>query len=359
MRRKRLSIIGGGRSSRSFGGAQLFTQLADEPGNYTGAGGKFVVVNVAETALEFIPLPPLAITNTFVVNSQVAMLALVAQTGDVAIRTDINQTYILQGTNPAVLGDWALLLVSPTHALAGPLHTADTITNLNTKLSDGSLITTKAAEIAALAAKANPTISDLLMIEDVADTQKKKQVTIGSLPMDMLTPIMFYPAPQTTNGTAGMLCILGAADMPAGVLGMASATVDGPYVSVNVIGYGTSYTTCHIFLYVPSQATNIIFRIFNNPAGIPGAGKNVLCTLFGRAWQDASLPTAWSAGSGTLVPQPATRIWQYSTIIKTIATLGLVGGVLNQICIARHGTDASDTLAGMNWQVQSVRVSFS
>ena len=50
-------------------------------------------------------LPALAITNTSVVASEAAMLALNAQTGDVAIRTDTNQTFILNGTS-TVLADW-------------------------------------------------------------------------------------------------------------------------------------------------------------------------------------------------------------------------------------------------------------
>lgn len=39
-----------------------------------------------------------------------------------------------------------------------------------------------AAEIAAIAAKATPTSSDLIVIEDAADSNAKKRVTIGSLP---------------------------------------------------------------------------------------------------------------------------------------------------------------------------------
>ncbi len=54
-------------------------------------------------------LPAIAISDTFVVATQVAMLALTAQTGDVAVRSDLSQTFILRGSNPAVLGDWELL----------------------------------------------------------------------------------------------------------------------------------------------------------------------------------------------------------------------------------------------------------
>lgn len=51
-----------------------------------------------------------AITDTFVVASQAAMLALSsAEKGDVAIRTDESKSYILQGTDPAILANWVWL----------------------------------------------------------------------------------------------------------------------------------------------------------------------------------------------------------------------------------------------------------
>jgi hypothetical protein len=57
-------------------------------------------------------LPPLAITDTFVVNSQAAMLALNAQVGDVAVRTDahgapsVARNYILKTSPASVLANW-------------------------------------------------------------------------------------------------------------------------------------------------------------------------------------------------------------------------------------------------------------
>jgi hypothetical protein len=55
-------------------------------------------------------LPALAITDTFVVSSEFDMLNLLAQTGDVAIRTDVNKTFILRGTAPNLLSDWQEIL---------------------------------------------------------------------------------------------------------------------------------------------------------------------------------------------------------------------------------------------------------
>lgn len=65
-------------------------------------------------------IPPSTITDTFVVASQAAMLALTAQTGDVAVRTDLNKTFILRGTDSTVLANWQELL-TPT----------DTVTSVN------------------------------------------------------------------------------------------------------------------------------------------------------------------------------------------------------------------------------------
>ena len=62
-------------------------------------------------------LPAIAVTNTFVVASQVAMLALAAEEGDIAVRTDISKSYILAGDDPSDLADWQELL-TPTDAVS-------------------------------------------------------------------------------------------------------------------------------------------------------------------------------------------------------------------------------------------------
>jgi len=61
-------------------------------------------------------LPALAITETSVVVSQAAMLALTAQVGDVAVRTDVNKSFILTASPATTLGNWQELL-TPTDAV--------------------------------------------------------------------------------------------------------------------------------------------------------------------------------------------------------------------------------------------------
>jgi hypothetical protein len=62
-------------------------------------------------------MPPLAIVEPFVVASQAAMLALDFQMGDIAIRTDINKTYILKSTPASTLANW-LEILAPTAAVS-------------------------------------------------------------------------------------------------------------------------------------------------------------------------------------------------------------------------------------------------
>lgn len=51
-------------------------------------------------------LPAIAITDTFVVDSEKAMLALTVQIGDIAVRTDVNKTFILKETDATALASW-------------------------------------------------------------------------------------------------------------------------------------------------------------------------------------------------------------------------------------------------------------
>ena len=61
-------------------------------------------------------IPAIAITNTYPVASEAEMLALDCQTGDVCIRLDESKSYILQGTNPALLTDWQHLKTPTNYA---------------------------------------------------------------------------------------------------------------------------------------------------------------------------------------------------------------------------------------------------
>lgn len=82
----------------------------------TGTSAGNVPVLGANGKLADSVIPAVAITETYVVDSQEAMLRLNAQVGDVAIRTDQNKSYILQTSPASALANWKELL-TPTDAV--------------------------------------------------------------------------------------------------------------------------------------------------------------------------------------------------------------------------------------------------
>ena len=82
------------------------------PNTQKGAPSGVATLNAAGT-LESSQLPALAVTETFSVSSEAAMLALPAQIGDIAVRTDLKKTFILSGNAPGALNNWQEFL-TPT-----------------------------------------------------------------------------------------------------------------------------------------------------------------------------------------------------------------------------------------------------
>lgn len=80
-------------------------------------------------------LPAIALTDVFVVNSQAAQLALVAEEGDVAVRTDLPKTYIHNGGTSGTMSDWQEML-TPT----------DTVLSVNGQTGAVNLTTTNISE---------------------------------------------------------------------------------------------------------------------------------------------------------------------------------------------------------------------
>jgi hypothetical protein len=203
-----LSGGGGGGKKAGFGSStpSTFLALTDTPNSYATKGTNVLQVNAAENAVEFVlgkgvangfasldasgllptaQLPPLAISDFLgTVGNQVDMLALVGQNGDWCIRSDLNTVWIVTATPSSAIGNWQQMVYPGTiaHALGSGSHLADTVANVQTKLSDGSFITSKPGEISAIAAKAVPTTADFLLIEDAADGDKKKRITIATIP---------------------------------------------------------------------------------------------------------------------------------------------------------------------------------
>jgi hypothetical protein len=74
-----------------------------------GTGSGNVPVLNANGQLDTKVIPSLALTDVYTVSSESAMLALSAQQGDIAVRSDVSQTYILTNNSPSTLSSWVVL----------------------------------------------------------------------------------------------------------------------------------------------------------------------------------------------------------------------------------------------------------
>ncbi|MGG3448619.1 hypothetical protein ABER98_01660 [Domibacillus aminovorans] len=81
--------------------------------NTGNVNGNIPVIG-ADGKLDASIMPALAITDTFVVANQAAMLALTAEVGDVAVRTDLSKSFILKTSPSSTLANWQELLTPPS-----------------------------------------------------------------------------------------------------------------------------------------------------------------------------------------------------------------------------------------------------
>jgi len=89
---------------------------------------------------EAVSIPAVAITDTYVVGSEIEQLALVVQKGDTAIRTDINKTYINSTGNNLAMTDWAEVLSSGVDEMVKASATDTTAGYLDSKIDTTKMI---------------------------------------------------------------------------------------------------------------------------------------------------------------------------------------------------------------------------
>lgn len=110
-------------------------------------------------------LPALAISETFVVASEIAQLALTVQEWDIAIRTDESQSYIALNDTNSTMADWQVLL-TPTDLVSSVAWKTGIVTLDNADVWLGNVDNTSdankpvsTAQQTALDLKTNNTIS--------------------------------------------------------------------------------------------------------------------------------------------------------------------------------------------------------
>ena len=91
----------------SSGAAQILNKptLGTAASKNTGTSSGNVPVLDSSGKLAESVIPAVAITDTYVVATEAAMLALSAQKGDIAIRSDLNKSFVLQATPASTLAN--------------------------------------------------------------------------------------------------------------------------------------------------------------------------------------------------------------------------------------------------------------
>ena len=119
-----------------------------------GGTSQYVLDAISDLQTQIAAISPtLVVTDTFVVSSQSAMLALsTAEKGDIAVRTDLNKTFILKQDPYSTLANWQELL-TPTDAVQSVNGKTGTVVLSTTDIGEGtSLYYTDARARAAVSA---------------------------------------------------------------------------------------------------------------------------------------------------------------------------------------------------------------
>ena len=118
----------------------------------TGTSSGNVVVVGSDGKIPSSIIPSIAITDTFVVDSESAMLALTAQVADVAVRSDLAKTYILKSSPATSIDNWQVILTP-----------ASPVTSVNSKT--GNVVLT-ASDVGAESSLKNSTAKGSIADDD-------------------------------------------------------------------------------------------------------------------------------------------------------------------------------------------------
>lgn len=129
-------------------------------------------------------VPAIAITDTFVVASEAAMLALsTAEQGDVAVRTDLNKSFILVSGSPATLSNWQELL-TPT----------DVVQSVNGQTGSVVLTTDNVNEGATNKYFTDTRAKTAAVVDSMAGTQTDQAPSVSSVKTYVASEIAAIPA---------------------------------------------------------------------------------------------------------------------------------------------------------------------
>jgi hypothetical protein len=305
-------------------------------------------------------IPPLAISDTFVVASQAAMLALTAQVGDVAIRTDISTTFILQASPPTTLANWKQILTpaapvqsvdgltgnvsltssydaygaattvqgnltthtSATTSVHGISNTANLVYTSDSRLTNARTPTAHASTHASGGSDAI-TITESQVTNLTTDLAAKAPTANPTFTGTVTTPLSTAGFVTTTSGGVLGTSLLAIAATTAtattgvGYMGLPqNATTTGAYTTVAADGGKHIYASATRTVTIDSNA-NLAFPVGTTLTFIAGSGATMTIAI---TTDTMYLAGAGTTGSRTLAP------FGMATAVKLTATTWIISG---------------------------------
>jgi hypothetical protein len=248
-------------------------------------------------------LPAIAITDTFVVVSQSAMLALTAETGDVAVRTDLNKSFILTASPASTLANWQELL-TPTDAVTSVAGRTGAVTLSTSDISGLGTIATQAANNVNITGGSITGITDLAVADGGtgSSTASGARTNLGLvIGTDVLAPngsaasLTSFPTfNQNTTGTASN--VTGTVAIANGGTGATTAgaalTALGAYAASNPSGYTSNTgTVTSVALTTPTGLS-----VLGSP--VTTSGTLALSMTAGYAIPTTASQTNWDTAYG-------------------------------------------------------------
>jgi hypothetical protein len=191
-------------------------------------------------------LPSIALHQTSVVNSQAAMLALTADAGDIAVRTDVSKTFVLTASPASTLGNWQELL------------TSDSVTSVDGQTGvvdlSGNYVNVTGDTMSGALAMGNNKITGLGTPTNSADAATKNYVdTTVIAPSNLTGPITSVGSATSVasqTGTGSTFVMQASPTLTTPNIGAATATsING----TTIPSTATLVTTADTTLLVPSQ----------------------------------------------------------------------------------------------------------
>jgi len=191
-------------------------------------------------------LPAVAIAETYVVNSQAAMLALPSDVGEIAIRTDVSKSFILTASPASTLGNWQELLtsdaVTSVDGQTGNVSLASTYVNVTGDTMSGAL----AMGTNKITGMGDPTSAQDAATKNYVDTA----VIAPSNLTGPITSVGSATSVAAQTGTGSTFVMQTSPTLTTPNIGVATATsING----TTIPNTATLVTTADTALLVPSQ----------------------------------------------------------------------------------------------------------